>query len=119
VSDAAKFDLGLYKSGTTKTVTANKPGLVEVYCNIHPEMSAKVLVLETTFWDTTETDGSFRIDGVPPGTWRYVAWHAWGPPVKGNVRVEAGGEARLALTLVDKGKPRHVRKDGRPYGRYR
>jgi plastocyanin len=44
VSSAARFDLGLYKSGTSKEVTLKRPGVVDVYCNIHPQMAARIKV---------------------------------------------------------------------------
>ncbi len=121
LSRARKFDLGLYKSGTSKSVTFEQAGVVDIYCNIHPEMSAKVLVVGTTHYAVTGPDGAFALDGVPPGTYSYMAWQADGEPVEGQVRVEAGGMTALTLELREDRwtRDRHTRKDGTPYGRYK
>src|SRR4029078_815115 len=50
VSRAARFDLGLYKSGTAKSVEMKRAGVVDVYCNIHPDMIAKVKVLDNAYY---------------------------------------------------------------------
>ncbi len=118
-SEAAKFDLGLYKSGTSKSVTFRQPGVVNLYCNIHPEMISKIKVLATTYYAVVGKDGSFRIPNVPPGTYPLVAWQSFGPEYRGQVTV-VGGAAPVAIQLTA-GQPdtRHVRKDGTPYGRYK
>lgn len=120
VSSAARFDLGLYKSGTSKEVTLKRPGVVDVYCNIHPQMAARIKVIDTGHYAVTGPDGTFRIKGVPAGTYPVVAWQAHGEEHRGEVTVTPGGVAAVAITLVE-GKPskRHLRKDGTPYGRYK
>lgn len=119
LSKAKRFDLGLYKSGTTKSITLTRPGIIDVYCNIHPEMAAKILVLDNPYFAITGADGSFKIDGVPPGTYPYVAWQARGEPVRGELTVRAGAPTRLDLALVETPQSSlHTRKDGSPYGRY-
>ncbi len=119
LSKAKRFDLGLYKSGTSKSITLTRPGIIDVYCNIHPEMAAKILVLDNPHFAVTGADGKFTIAGVAPGTYPYVAWQARGEAVRGEVTITAGGEARLELTLVETPQSSlHTRKDGSPYGRY-
>ncbi len=119
LSTAKRFDLGLYKSGTTKSVLLTRQGIIDVYCNIHPEMAAKILVLDNPYFAVTKADGSFTIDGVPPGTYPYVAWQARGEPVRGTVDVAAGGSVRVDPALVETPQNLvHTRKDGSPYGRY-
>lgn len=120
VSKTARFDLGLYKSGTTKAVTFKQPGVVDVYCNIHPQMIGKIKVLDTTFYGVTGADGTFRIKNVPAGTYPVVAWQAYGPEFRGEVTVTPGGAASLAISLTEGKVPQnHLRKDGTPYGRYK
>jgi plastocyanin len=75
VSGANRFDLGLYRSGASKPKTFEEPGLVRVYCNIHPQMVGFVVVVDSDFAAVTGTDGSFRIDSVPDGARTLKAWN--------------------------------------------
>lgn len=68
------FDVGLYPPGTSRSVRFVRPGAVRVFCNIHPSMSAVILVLATPWFTTTLKNGSFRID-VPPGTYDLNIFH--------------------------------------------
>ena len=120
LSEAAKFDLGLYKQGESKSITFRRTGVVDLYCNIHPDMVAKILVVDTPFYAITGADGRFRLDGVPAGVYPIVAWQAHGPPYRGEVTVTAGANAALDIKLVEGPTLKnHLRKDGTPYGRYK
>jgi plastocyanin len=120
VSRPARFDLGLYKSGTAKSVEMKRAGTVDVYCNIHPEMIAKVKVLDNAYYTITGKDGSFAIDNVPPGEYPIVAWLPSGDEARGTVVVKAGEAAQVALEVSEVAKKQtHTRKDGTPYGRYK
>jgi plastocyanin len=60
------FDLGTYRSGDApRTVTMTHPGVVDVQCNIHEQMRARVLVVPSGHFTKVRPDGSFRLDGVP------------------------------------------------------
>lgn len=119
-SEAAKFDLGLYKSGTSKSVTMRKAGVVNVYCNIHPDMISKIKVLDSTYFAIVGEDGSYRIEHVPAGNHTLVAWQSYGAESRSQVNVTATGVAQVDIALTQ-GRPdlRHTRKDGTPYGRYK
>ncbi|HEX8795961.1 MAG TPA: carboxypeptidase regulatory-like domain-containing protein [Polyangiaceae bacterium] len=120
VSEPARFDLGLYKSGESKSVQFDRPGVVDVYCNIHPQMAAKIKVLDTPYYALTANNGSFFIPNVPPGTYPIVAWQPYGAEYRGSVTVAAGGTATVSIQLTEGEKARHhLRKDGQPYGRYK
>jgi len=119
VSKAARFDLGLYKSGTSKSVTFKRPGVVDVYCNIHPQMAAKIKVVDSPHYAITRADGSFTIKGVPPGTYPIVAWVPYGTEHRGEVKVSSNQTATVKLNVIETHAPQHhTRKDGTPYGRY-
>lgn len=120
VSRPARFDLGLYKSGTMKSVEMKRAGVVDVYCNIHPDMIAKVKVLENAYYTITGKTGEFRIENVPAGEYPIVAWVQTGDEVRGKVVVTAGGTAEIKLEVREVAKrDTHTRKDGTPYGRYK
>ena len=66
LSSGNSFDLGLYNSGgEAKTHTFTEPGSVDVYCNIHPQMAASVLVVPNRHFAKVKPDGTFEIAGVP------------------------------------------------------
>lgn len=120
VSEPARFDLGLYKSGESKSVQFDRPGVVDVYCNIHPQMAAKIKVLDTPYYALTANNGSFFIPNVPPGTYPIVAWQPYGAEYRGSVTVASGGTATVSIQVTEGEKTRrHLRKDGQPYGRYK
>src|SRR5579863_5880592 len=68
------FDVGLYPPGTSKWVRFSRPGVVRVFCNIHPSMSAIILVLNTEYFATTAKEGSFELN-VPPGDYELNVFH--------------------------------------------
>lgn len=68
------FDVGLYPPGKTRSVRFVRSGVVRVFCNIHPSMSAIILVLTTPYFTKTAADGSFSLD-VPPGTYDLNIFH--------------------------------------------
>src|SRR5262249_8979556 len=86
VSGDNRFDLDLYKRPQSKAWTFPKAGVVRVYCNIHPQMSAIVLVADSTYYAKAAPDGSFTIADVPAGKYVLKAWH------------ERGGEASQEVT---------------------
>lgn len=119
LSKAARFDLGLYKSGESKLVKTKKAGVIDVFCNIHPQMFAKILVVDTPHYAITEADGRFTIPAVPVGTYQLVAWQAKGEKSTAQVSVARGRKSELEIELVESTeRERHRRKDGTPYGRY-
>jgi plastocyanin len=120
VSRPARFDLGLYKAGTMKSVAMKRSGVVDVYCNIHPDMIAKVKVVDNGYYTITGKSGEFKIDNVPAGDYPIVAWLPTGDQAKGTVKVAAGGSVEVKLEIAEVAKKdTHTRKDGTPYGRYK
>lgn len=68
------FDLGIYPEGTSKLVTFPESGLVKLYCNIHPQMTSTILVLNNDLFASTGPDGRFRIENVPGGKITLRVW---------------------------------------------
>jgi plastocyanin len=73
--EGKRFDLGLYEAGTTRTVSFDRPGICYIFCNIHPEMSAVVVVLETPYYAVSGRAGEIVIPDVPPGRYQFHVWH--------------------------------------------
>jgi hypothetical protein len=69
------FDVGLYPPGTTRKVKFRREGVVRVFCNIHPTMSAVIVVLNTPYSAVSLANGKFTIDSVPDGDYRLSVFH--------------------------------------------
>jgi hypothetical protein len=78
--DGNRFDLGLYESGKSHAVTFSRPGVSYIFCNIHPEMSAVAIVLDTPYYGVSNRGGDFSIPNVPAGTYMLSVWHERGKP---------------------------------------
>ena len=91
LSGAKAFDLGRYPRGEARSVRFDKPGVVQVFCHIHSDMRAVVLVLDSPAFAVPGDDGRYALDGVPPGEYVLVAWHERAQPIRRKVRVTAGG----------------------------
>lgn len=118
VSPQAKFDLGLYKGGVSRTFVFKNAGIVPVYCNIHPQMIAYIVVVSNPFY-TRVSDGKFVLTGVPKGSYNAAAWFPFGKTVRQPVEVSAGQTTTLDFTLREQsGSGRHSNKDGKTYSKY-
>jgi plastocyanin len=112
------FDLGLYRKGDgSKSHRFIRPGPVDVFCNIHPQMAASILVVPNRHFAKVQADGSYRIDGVPPGRRKVVAWSPGSNAASEWVEVQEEGTATLDLALAPKSSG-HSNKFGKPYGSY-
>lgn len=118
LSAGNSFDLGLYNSGgEAKSHTFAEAGPVDVYCNIHPQMAASVLVVPNRYFAKVKPDGSFEIAGVPVGRRKVVAWAPGSRPTADWIEVATGRTADLSLKLEAKGSA-HKNKSGQSYGSY-
>lgn len=116
-SPTRKFDLGQYPAGETKSKTFPSVGIVDIFCNIHPEMAATILVLPNRRFTRVSRDGTFRIGRVPEGTWDVYAYsrRAAGP-VKRSVTVRAGETATVSFAVDEPNEAQsHKNKFGETY----
>lgn len=115
-SGTRKFDLGSFKKGDTKDKEFPSPGVVDVYCNIHPEMAATILVLPNRHHTRTGPDGKFTLEGVPPGEWTLFAYtRRAAKPVSAKVSVTAGADTTIEIALQRGAEPPHLNKYGEKY----
>jgi plastocyanin len=117
LSPEARFDLGLYGRGEAKSAPFPRAGIVRVYCNVHPQMSAIVVVRDNPYYTQPGADGSFTLNEVPPGSYVLHAWHERGGETTRAITVPAGGLRNTALQLDARGYRfvQHLNKFGQPY----
>jgi plastocyanin len=117
LSEEQPFDLGLYGRGEKRSVRFTRPGIIRVYCNVHAQMSALVVVRDGPYFTQPEGDGSFTLEKVPRGHYLLHAWHERATEITQPLEVPSSGVDALALTLDARGyrfKP-HLNKYGQPY----
>ncbi len=115
-SSARPFDLGSYKQGESKRKGFPRPGVVDVYCNIHPEMAATILVLPNRRFARVDGAGHYQIDGIPSGTWQVFAYvRLASKPVSASVTISDQAPAQQDLSLVRGPARSHVNKYGESY----
>lgn len=73
--EGKRFDLGLYEAGASRSVHFDRPGTCYIFCNIHPEMSAVVVVVNTPYFAVSDRSGRVAIADVPAGRYRLQVWH--------------------------------------------
>ena len=93
LSKPKSFDLGNYPKGQARTVTFPKPGIVAVYCHLHPNMAGTIVVTPSQFGVRVNAAGQFILADVPPGKYTVVAWHKAGGTFRKTVEVAAGRDA--------------------------
>lgn len=108
------FDLGLYRAGASKTRTFTSPGVVRVFCNIHPQMTALVVAAATPWITTAGADGAWRLE-LPAGRYRVTALSERAAPAVAEVAVAGASTASLALDESAFVAAPHTNKFGKPY----
>jgi hypothetical protein len=73
--EGKRFDLGLYEAGTTKRVSFDRAGISYIFCNIHAEMSAVVIALNTPYYGVSDRKGEIVIPEVPVGHYTMHVWY--------------------------------------------
>lgn len=120
--DGKRFDLGLYEAGTSRSVSFTRQGVCYVFCNIHPEMSAVVVVVDTPYYAVSNAAGALSIADVPPGRYRLSVWHERFKPADAaefpkEVTIASGAVALGALRFVEGSRvtAAHKNKFGHDY----
>jgi plastocyanin len=113
------FDLGSYRQGESKSVTMVKPGVVNVYCNMHPQMVGSILVVPGGYFTHAGADGAYTLANVPAGHHRVVAWAPNARPISKEVDLGDAESITVDFELKQSRAQPHTNKDGMPYGSYK
>jgi len=99
LSKAQAFDLGYYPQGQSRTVTFNNPGVVQVYCHIHANMYAAIVVTASPWFQKPSADGGFTFSNVPAGHYRLTAWHKIAGLHKVDIEVPETGSVDVTIRV--------------------
>jgi plastocyanin len=114
LSRTKKFNLGSYKPGDSKTVLFDKPGIVELRCDVHAEMAAYIMVLKNPYFAVTDDQGRFEIpdskhleqNGIkgtkdlPAGNYVLKIWHEKLKTQKQMVTIPENGDVSVEITAT-------------------
>jgi len=99
LSKAKSFDLGNYPKGQIRMVTFPVPGLVAVYCHLHSNMAATIVVAPNQWATQADGNGIFVLKDVPSGTYTIVAWHKTAGTFRKTVTIREPNDAEVSFTL--------------------
>jgi len=115
LSPAAKFDTGLHKGGAQTTVKFDKPGVIELLCNIHASMLGYLVVVDTPWYAVADGSGAFQIRNVPPGEYEAAVWHeSANTTLKRKVTVVEGSQLAFTVPADKRANPFPPDKYGKP-----
>jgi plastocyanin len=116
------FDIALYPPGSSRSVRFGRPGIVRVFCNIHPAMSAVIVVVDTRYFATTDETGKYCMPNVPAGEYKLNIFHERATPetLKHLVRSIVIGQQDTTLEQITVSETgylpvAHKNKYDRPY----
>jgi hypothetical protein len=91
-------NMGTWPKGEKRPFKFDKPGVVPLLCNVHPEMSGYIVVSPSPYHAETDASGNYTIDNVPDGTYSATAWHEGNKPQSKPVTVSGTGKADFTLS---------------------
>jgi plastocyanin len=116
-SEPKRFEIKLYAGKPGQPIVFDRPGQVDIGCNIHDWMEAHVLVVETPYFARTGTDGRATVAGVPAGRYRLRVWHPLQKAMAAPGEIDVG-DAPLRQTLVLDARPREPKPHTEDPDRY-
>jgi plastocyanin len=93
------FDLGLYRRGKSKSVRFDQPGLVQIYCNIHPHMAAFLMIVESGRHGVADAAGVVDLDNVPAGAHTVAGWNVRGGMWSREISVRPGRSTSVTIEI--------------------
>lgn len=117
LSTPMSFDLGLYRKGKSKSVQFDQPGLVQIYCNIHPQMAAYLMIVDSRRHGTANEQGKILLRDVTPGRRIVEGWNARGGMWDREVTVRPGRTSTVTVELDVSSwrEAPHLNKHGKEY----
>ncbi len=94
----AGHNLGTWPKGEKRPFTFDKPGVVPLFCNVHPEMEAYIIVSPTPYFAETDDSGSYKIKDVPDGSYTVIVWHEGAKNQSKPLTVAGGAKADFTLS---------------------
>jgi len=91
-------NLGTWPKGEKKSFKFDAPGAVPILCNVHPEMSAYLVVVPTPYFATSDQAGNYKIENVPDGSYTMIAWHEGAKNQSKPVSVSGDTKADFTLS---------------------
>jgi plastocyanin len=99
-SPEGRYNLGVWGPGDAREHTFEQAGAYSQLCNLHPDMLAYVVVVDTPYFAVTDATGAFVVRGVPPGKYKLGVWHERSDGLEREVEVTAGKPLKLELVLA-------------------
>jgi plastocyanin len=91
-------NLGTWPKGEKRSYTFDKPGVVPVLCNVHPEMAGYIVVSPTPYFAETDDSGNYKIKDVPDGSYTVTVWHEGAKNQSKPVTVAGGAKADFTVS---------------------
>ncbi len=99
LSHARSFDLGFFPKGQSRSVKFDREGIVQVYCHIHANMYAAIVVTGSPWYSKPSSDGSFSWNNVPAGHYKVIAWHKIAGTFQTEVDVPENGTVDVTIRV--------------------
>ena len=101
-----RFDLGLYASGESRPVLFNRTGVSQIFCNIHPQMSAVIVTVDTPYFAQSNQSGIVNLSEIPEGKYQLNVWHERATPqelsaLKRSVNIGTNGTVDLGVIRIN------------------
>ena len=95
LSKSKAFDLGMYKSGESREMKFDKPGIIRLGCNLHAAMSAYLIIVEAPHYTIVGKDGSFSFKALAPGKYKIQVWNeSAGDPLNADLEIKEGDNTK-------------------------
>ena len=101
LSRTQSFDLGYYAEGRSRSVTFSRPGIVQLYCHVHPNMYGVIVVTASRWFGRPAQDSTYSLSDVPPGNYRMCVWQKAVGVMHRSITVPEAGSLRMNVAIPD------------------